>query len=772
MLRVHAASTIQPKLGPRCSPAHLWFNFDPLFHDSWGRIGSTSSVAVEGRSPSRSPAPIDSCGASRHVARRQPGPSTDRGHLLEPSAPRRSMVVDPATLLRNVGVIAHINAGKTTLSESILFVSKLQSTQGRVEEGTATMDYLPEEQRRGISIAAAVARVPWRGHTINLIDTPGHVDFGVEVDRSLQVLDGVVVLLDGVKGVESQTRGVWRAADRFELPRLVFVNKLDRPTADFEQSVLMVEDSFGVRALPLVVPIRRGGELCGLHDLVTGQTVCRAGTPVDIADDHSVQRGVLLELAAEHDDGILDDLVHGREPSVPAVYAALRRATLERMVMPVLAGAALTNEGVPLLLDAICRYLPTPRERARRMPELATQEPTASLVAREFRTLEESDGAFHLIRVFSGEIRAGQELCFHSSSGSGYTRVLGLARVVGPRRDAVEYARTGEVVGARFEVPVPSGATLFTGGRPIELSDPVIPEPILVMRLEANESAETAKVLSVARRLAAEDPSLRVHEDAELGGVVVAGMGELHLEVFASRVESAAGSHLRLHQPMIAMRRTIATEAVAEAVAQRKLSDGSMCRASIRLRIVPRSDTGEVRLLGREIPSSLGVSPGTSATSWLHGWTGGDPFVGMDIVIEDLQVTHPDSDASLAAQSDALGTALHKALASVDEVRLEPIVSLDLSCPADVLSGVLADLRARSCEIVSVDSDGPGREAHVMGRVALGGTLGYATRLRSLSRGLGTYQLSPIGYAPSGAFSSGAKREIDASVLDRTDPAR
>ncbi len=647
--------------------------------------------------------------------------------------------------IRNLGIVAHINAGKTTLSERILYATGRQRFLGDVDAGTATMDFLAEERQRGISINAAVTSVLWKGYRLNLIDTPGHVDFTAEVERCLRVLDGVIVVLDGVKGVESQTETVWRRADARGTPRLVFVNKLDREAASFEASAASLRARLGCRPVPVVRPLRRDGALVGLVDVVGGRVVpFAAGVELDPAQLAAL-RAEVIEVCADGDEEVMAAFVEERPIEATRLHAALRRATLAKRIVPVLAGAALPSRGVDLLLDAACRYLPSPLdvgpvrscdgqagdESDRRDPSV--DAPVCALV---FKSRQDRAGGVHFARLYSGTLRPGDEL--ESSGGGGAFRVGEVLAIHAEHEEPLAQAGPGDVVALACPAPLRTGDTLFAPGWPMRLEPMQFPRPVLTAVIEPRSSADAAAVEFAARALAVDDPTLTVERDADSGNLLVSGMGELHLEVFQSQLTRAVGDRARFGRPTVALLETVAR--LARATAECRAADGT-ARAIATVEIGPATGPARIECWVEDSPEAAALREDLEARlrSGLSA-----PYPATNLVLRLLAI---DCDAraeqAVVLCLESLTVACRKATASAQPRLLEPLMRFELRCPPETLSGVLADLRSRGADLEAVEAGDGGL---VRGTVRLDQILGYATRLRSLTRGLGTMTAGPCGF--------------------------
>ncbi len=649
--------------------------------------------------------------------------------------------------IRNLAILAHINAGKTTLTERILFDTGRRGFMGAVEEGTAAMDFLPEEQRRGISISAALASVEWRGCLLNLVDTPGHVDFAAEVERTLRVVDGAVVLVDGVRGVESQTEMVWRQAQRRRLAALVFVNKLDRPTADWARSLQSLRDRLQLRVLAAVVPLVDAEGIAGLVDAISGRRIeWRAGGQPQAAVAEA--RAQLVEAAAETDPAVLEAFVLDRPVSDEVLIAALRRAVCEQRVVLAYAGSALCDRGVDFLLDGVRAFLPGPidaggivgADGATRPPSAAA--PFCGLV---FRTLEEAGDGVAIVRVYSGTVRAGDVVAV---AGAGGDRVVAeVARVLADDREPLPAGEAGDIVALVGLGGVPGGATLHAPEAPIRLEPARFGSPVVTVAIEPRHPDDRARIEAAVLALAGGDPTLEARLDAERDVLLLAGMGELHVEVATERLLALVGDCFRTGRPEVAGRTTVAAPASAEAE-WRVPEVGAAARVVLRIEAVPglgparvRRDESVSARAAAEVAAAL--TEGLAAGLWTR-W----PLIDAELHLDALHVEAPDGVDPATLAVDAARIAARRLFAQATVVQLEPVVEVEVECPAEWLSAVLGDLRGKATSLKEVEVEHGRARARAV--VSLRRMLGYSTRLRSLTRGLGAFFLRPAGLQPAG----------------------
>lgn len=642
--------------------------------------------------------------------------------------------------LRNIGIVAHINAGKTTLTERFLYRAGKQTYMGEVGEGTATMDFMPEEQARGISISAAVSNIDWRGFHINLIDTPGHVDFTVEVERSLLVLDGVIVVLDGVAGVESQTEIVWRQAQKRSVPALVFINKLDRTTADFEASLISISDRLRCRTVPLVLPCRENGELVGLIDLVEDRVI---GSAKVAPETWQPSRQVVIEACADFDESILEDFIEGKGVQPERLHRALRRAVLANKVVPVLAGSALHNRGVDWLLTAVCRYLPSPLDRriVTDSGAVLSADEAAAFCGLVFKVQFEGERCVHFLRVYSGMLQVGEVV--GSSRRQEPVKIESIRRLHAAEFDEVDEVRAGDVAAILTDVELSTGETLYSPGVPAILEPAQFPDPVLTARIEVGRAEHFDAMAGAARRLTREDPTLVLGRDEESGGLLVSGMGELHLSVFGQRLQAELGHDVRLSAPTVLTRQSVAGPGETRAECRRHF-DGEQISAAIVMRIEPRPGSGPASVGRIEVDSKAlqDLLRKLLRSQLRAGLLGSVPSHDLRVEITSVEGVHPENQAE-AVYGEAVTIGCRKLANLVGVITLEPYVDCEVLCPADTMSAALADLRSRGAVVGLVTTvDGRGQ---IRAEVRLAAILGYATALRSLTRGLGTLHLRPNG---------------------------
>lgn len=650
--------------------------------------------------------------------------------------------------LRTFGIVAHIDAGKTTLTERILHDSGAQGWVGSVDQGTASTDWLPQERSRGISIMAAATRVTWGQHVLQVVDTPGHVDFIAEVERCLHVLDGVVVVVDGVRGVESQTEVVWEQATARRLPRLVFVNKLDRPGADFDNVVAEIAKVFDCGAVPLVVPLADAeGAFAGLGDAITGAVQWFLDRPPSPEHARELQGQLrrahdrLVEAVADQEDAVLEVVVAGGQLAPGLLRAALKRAVLRGALVPVLAGAALWNRGVDWLLDAVIALLPAASELPRtglwsvdRAGDAAA--PFCGLVFK----VHHLAGVWNYVRVVRGTLRTGM-VCARSRPGAPACEIAELWMMQADRHTVVPSALPGEIVVVPGELGLRTGETLYDPNSPVTLPVPRFPAPVLTATFEPQQAEDGARLLAELRAMAVDDPTLRV--DRDHGLVVVRGMGELHLEIVADLLRSRVDCQFTVSRPRVDRRETVARDGSGTAET-RAMVGGGECSAICRVDVHRLPDSQAPAVFEVAVPEQPAVLAAIQDLRQLValGCQVG-PMLGLRIVLAEVVASSGHAIEGLVQQAAAKAFAL--AIERAGLVILEPWVAFELWCPEDSSAAVLADLGAREGQVVGMSSGRLG--ARIRGRAPLARMLGYVTRLRSITKGRGQAALRPDGYA-------------------------
>jgi len=653
--------------------------------------------------------------------------------------------------IRNIGIIAHVDAGKTTTSERILYYTGESHRMGEVHDGAAHMDFDPEERRRGITINSAATTVHWRGVQINLIDTPGHIDFNIEVGRALRVLDGAVVVLDGVAGVEPQTETNWRLADRHEVPRIAFVNKLDRTGANFERVIASMRERLGVQAVPVHLPIGAEGEFRGVVDLVrmrallwerddASQPVQEAAIPSDLLAQAQAARARLLEAVVEQDDEALEAWLRGEEPSVELLQRCIRAGVRKRAFVPVLAGSAFRNRGVEPLLDAVVDWLPAPGERE----GTTTGLDSAPLAALAFKVVTDEHGSMVFVRLYAGRLRRGDSV-LNTSTGR-MERAARLYEVHADKRIERDELVAGEIAAVVGFKDTLTGQTLSDPRHPVQLESISVPEPVIHMALEPRTKADQQGLSKALQSMLREDPSLRVRQDEESGQTILSGMGELQLEVAVHKLHDRYGVGVVVGRPQVAYRETIATAAELTHV-HKKQTGGPGQFAQLTLRLEPLERGAgvqfESRIVGGAIPREFipAVEAGIRRAAEA-GPASGYPAVDFRAVLLDGAFHERDSSAMVfeLAASHALRDAFTKARPHL----LEPVMAVEVITPTEYLGDVIGDLHRRRGQVRGHEVRGTATVVDAL--VPLKDMFGYISTLRALSSGRAQYTMQFDGY--------------------------
>ena len=670
----------------------------------------------------------------------------------------------PDNRLRNIGVIAHVDAGKTTVTERVLYHAGESHRIGEVHDGTARMDFDPQERQRGITIDSAAITVRWKGARINIIDTPGHVDFAIEVRRSLRVLDGAVVVFDGVAGVEPQTESHWRLADEHGVARVAFVNKLDRTGADFDRVVAAMADRLGVRALPLQLPIGVESEFRGVVDLVSLRALTwakdDASEPCAIADVPGAMLGAardarakLVEAAAEWDDGVLAQWLGSEAPTPDALRAALRKGVLAGAFVPVLGGSAYRNRGIEPLLDAVVDYLPAPGDVVT-TPARPAADVQAPLVALAFKVVARGHGGGMVFaRVYRGRLRRGDTV--RNVTTGRIERVSRLVEVHADDHIEIQEAQAGDIVGIVGLKDTLTGHTLCDPRVVVQLESIDVPEPVIDVAVEPTSRADQQGLSAALAQLQREDPSLRVRQDAESGQVILSGMGELQLEVAVERLRERHGVGVKTSPPQVAYRETI-TKTVEVNHVHRKQTGGPGQFAALTLRVapLPRGEgfRFENRVTGGAIPKAFvpAIEAGVRRAAMsgvLEGW----PCVDVEATL--LDGAFHERDSSMPVFELAAAAAFREACLEAGSIVLEPVMAVDVVTPLDALGDAIGDLHRRRGRVVAQSMRG--QAAAIDARVPLAAMFGYVRSLRALTKGRAHFTMQFDHHAPRAAARSG-----------------
>ncbi|MFD7502564.1 elongation factor G [Streptomyces sp. NPDC001700] len=679
--------------------------------------------------------------------------------------------------VRNIGIMAHIDAGKTTTTERILFYTGVSYKIGEVHDGAATMDWMEQEQERGITITSAATTCHWPleniDHTINIIDTPGHVDFTVEVERSLRVLDGAVTVFDGVAGVEPQSETVWRQADRYGVPRICFVNKLDRTGAEFHRCVDMITDRLGAVPLVMQLPIGTEADFKGVIDLVTMKALVwnieaskgEMYDTVDIPDTHTEAadewRGKLLETVAENDEEMMELYLEGEEPSVEQLYAAIRRITIASgvgggtTVTPVFCGTAFKNKGVQPLLDAVVRYLPSPIDveaveghSVKDPEEIIKRRPTEEepLSALAFKIASDPHlGKLTFIRVYSGRLVAGTQV-LNSVKGK-KERIGKIYRMHANKREEIESVGAGDIVAVMGLKQTTTGETLCDASSPVILESMDFPAPVIEVAIEPKSKGDQEKLAVAIQRLAEEDPSFRVKTDEETGQTIIAGMGELHLDVLVDRMKREFKVEANVGKPQVAYRETLNKAVERYDYTHKKQTGGSGQFAKVQIALEPLEGDGyefENKVTGGRIPREYIPSVDAGCQEAMEfGVLAGYPLTGVKVVL--LDGGYHEVDSSEMAFKIAGSMAFKEAARKASPALLEPMMKVEVTTPEDYMGDVIGDINSRRGQIQSME-DRSGAKL-VIGLVPLSEMFGYVGDLRSKTSGRASYSMQFDSYA-------------------------
>ncbi|MGQ9660978.1 MAG: elongation factor G [Kiritimatiellia bacterium] len=667
----------------------------------------------------------------------------------------------PLRLVRNVGIIAHIDAGKTTTTERMLFYAGRVHRMGEVDEGTATMDWMEQEKERGITITSAATTCFWRDHQVNIIDTPGHVDFTAEVERSLRVLDGAIGVFCGVSGVQSQSETVWRQAERYGVPRVAYVNKMDRVGADFERAIAEMKTRLGAKAVALQLPWGKEEGFRGVIDLVSlaalsydadplGNIVRCSAVPSELSPLAEKARLQLVEQVAEVDDEVAEAFLRSPDVSADVLRAGIRRATLRNLLTPVLCGSSLKNKGVQQLLDAVVDYLPSPLDIAQiegrhpRSGETLTRGPddAASLSALVFKLARDAYmGKLAFVRVYSGQIRKGHNV--YNVRTRRRERVTRLVRMHADNREDIEALYSGEIGAIVGPKDVATGDTICAEHAPIELERIRFPEPVMFIAVEPRSRADRDKLHQALEILAAEDPTCAVRTDPETGQTIMGGMGELHLEILVDRMRREFNVLVNTGKPMVAYHETVAGIGRGEYAFDRELGGRRQVgQVALEVESLPRSAGVEIRF---DLPESVlpqvfrksvedGVRDGL-----LTGVLARYPITDVRVKVVSAGFD-PENSTDVAFRTAAI-MALRQAVMSAGPELLEPIMRIEIVTPGQYVGDVLGDLNGRRGKVLRIAARGDSQI--VEAAVPLAELFGYSTTIRSLTKGRASYTMEP-----------------------------
>jgi len=666
--------------------------------------------------------------------------------------------------VRNIGIMAHIDAGKTTTTERILYYTGRVHRPGDVDDGATQMDYMEQERERGITITSAATTCLWRNHTINIIDTPGHVDFTAEVERSLRVLDGAVAVFCGVGGVEPQSETVWRQAERYRVPRIAFINKMDRLGADFRRAVRSMVERLGARPLPVNLPVGVEDTFRGVVDLLDmkavilheedlGATFETLPIPAELAEEAERSRAELVERLAEVDEELMELFLAETEPTVAQLKAGLRRATLAGEIVPVLCGSALKNKGVQKLLDAIVDYLPSPLDR----PAIAGMDRTGE--GRETRSPDDEEpfsalafkiladpfaGRLAFLRVYSGRLEAGKTV-LNVNTGK-RERIQRLLRMHADKREDLKEARTGDIVAAVGFKEIRTGDTLTVQESPLLLDPMSFAEPVIYMAIEPKTKADQDKLGEALTAMSDEDPSFQVRKDPDSGQTVIWGMGELHLEIIVDRLRREYNVTCNTGRPQVAFRETVTTRTLSRGEYARDLA-GKTNFAVVELELAP-GEYGTGNTFANEVPADVipkefvPYIEESAKQACETGVLAGYPLT--DVAIRLVGGKAVDGESTEMGFRNAATSALWDGAKAASPVLLEPVMAVEITVPAEFLGDVTGHLNSRRGKVTGMDQRRNDQVVHA--EVPLIEMFGYATPLRSLTQGRGVFSMQLARY--------------------------
>jgi elongation factor G len=675
--------------------------------------------------------------------------------------PRQHAIED----YRNFGIMAHIDAGKTTTTERILYYTGKSHKIGEVHDGAATMDFMEQEQERGITITSAATTAFWSGKRMNIIDTPGHVDFTIEVERSLRVLDGAVCVLDSNQGVEPQTETVWRQGDKYNVPRIVFCNKMDKTGASFEQCIKDIKERLGAKPVPIQLPIGAEANFKGIIDLVRMKAVVweeeslgakyhDEDIPADLKDAAQQARNEMIEACVELDDQAMDDYLNGKEVSNDTIKKLLRKAVITGAFFPVLCGSAFKNKGVQPLLDAVVDYLPSPLDRpsikgidvktGEKVTRKAADSEPLSMLA--FKLMDDQYGVLTFCRIYSGKLEKGMAL---SNSTRGKSERVGrMVLMHANMREEISEAYAGDIVALVGLKDSRTGDTLCDPNKPVILEKMEFPDPVIEMAVEPKTKADQEKMAVALHKLAAEDPSFRVSTDAESGQTIIKGMGELHLDIKVDILKRTHKVEVAVGAPQVAYRETITRRADVD-YTHKKQSGGSGQFARVKIVVEPNEKGAgyvfENEIVGGAVPKEFipGVEKGLNSVLTSGNLIG---FPVVDIKVTLVDGAYHEVDSSAIAFEIAGRMALREALGKAGPILLEPIMKVEVTSPEEYLGGVIGDLNSRRGQIIGTGSRGNAQIIDAM--VPLANMFGYVNNLRSMSQGRASYTMQFDHYAP------------------------
>lgn len=683
-------------------------------------------------------------------------------------------------LTRNIGIMAHIDAGKTTTTERILFYTGKSHKIGEVHDGAATMDWMPQEQERGITITSAATTAFWKNVRINIIDTPGHVDFTIEVERSLRVLDGAVAVFDGVNGVEPQSETVWRQANKYKVPRICFINKMDRVGADFNMSVGTILEKLEAKPIKVQMPIGSEDQFNGIIDLITGKAIGWKNSgdhdfheieiPSNLKAEFESEKAKTIEQICELDDALIDKYLNGEIPSESELKSALRKATIALQAFPVFCGAAFKNKGVQQLLDGVVDYLPSPLDIPAAVgmnpikPDLTVEchtkfDEPAALIAFKLAN-DPFSGALTFVRIYSGQIKIGDQV--YNPRTEKKERIQKIVKMHANAREEVDHLKAGDigaVIGLKF---TSTGDTLCDSSRLVVFEAMTFPEPVISVVVEAKSSADQEKMIEGLQRLEKEDPSCRLRTDPETGQILLSGMGELHVDILIDRLLRESKIQANVGRPQVAYRETIASSVSMDFVFERMLGgEEKFAQIGIEIQIIPAAEG--VKIVSTIQPSKE-VQP-----NWIKACENGFKeaaevgpiasysMVGLKIILNSIG-SRPQMTDEIVCKA-AASLAFREVLKKTEAVLLEPMFKVEVQCPDEFVGNVVGDLNSRRGKVLNMMSK-PKTGQIIQAEVPLAQLFGYATDVRSLSQGRAFFSMEFLDYVPVPA-------KVKAEILHR-----
>jgi len=660
---------------------------------------------------------------------------------------------------RNIGIIAHIDAGKTTVSERILFYTGISYKMGEVHDGEAVMDWMPQEQERGITITSAVTTCTWNNHEIHIIDTPGHVDFTIEVERSLRVLDGAVVVFCAVGGVEPQSETVWHQADKYGVPKVAFINKMDRIGANYAGTIRMMKKRFNSLPLPIQIPFGDGEDFRGVVDLIRQQLITwdettkglayqYAAIPPDILPQAVEQRDRMIAMLADIDDVIAEKYLDGVDVPAEEIYTAIRKATISLAMVPVMCGSALRNKGVQPVLDAVVRFLPSPEEipAVKGVNPLTKQEETRAssdkepLAALAFKIMQDEGRKLTYLRIYSGILHARDEL--YNASHRKKEKISRILKMHANKRERVEQAAAGDIIAVMGFKWVTTGDTICDEAHPILLEPIEFYEPVISLAIEAKTPADQEKLTVALGKLMEEDPTLRVKYEDETAQTVISGMGELHLEIITDRLLREFNARVNVGKPRVVHRETIQKSVECEGLFERELGEKKHF-GHVRIHMEPKERGGGIEIIrrleeGALIPEEfLAAMEEGIREALFSGVSAGYPVIDIRIVIRGGMLKEGESTA--LGCKIAAASAFRDGCLKAEPILLEPIMLVDVMTPTEFMGEVIGDINARRGEIQAITPKGSVSE--IKAKVPLKAMFGYSTDLRSATQGRAVFTM-------------------------------